>query len=109
MNKITIFLASFTFILVIFSGLSSLFIINLTQENITCNVESKERVIYGENSKYLIFCSDEVLENTDTLWGWKWNSSDFYRDIKEGQEYELVVYGWRVPFMSWHRNILEIK
>lgn len=81
----------------------------LTRAEITCNVDSKERVVKSESSKYLIFCDEEVLENTDSLWYWKWNSSDIYRDLKEGQKFNLRVYGWRVPFLSMYRNIIKIN
>jgi len=81
----------------------------MTDEEISCVVDSKERVVKTDSSKYLIFCEEEVLENTDSLWYWKWNSSDFYRDIKVGEEYNLRVYGWRIPFLSLYRNIIEIK
>ena len=80
----------------------------LTDEVVTCTVEEKERVNKQDSSKYLIFCEEQVLENTDSLWYWKWNSSDFYRDIKVGETYEVRVYGWRIPFLSMYQNIIEI-
>lgn len=80
-----------------------------TVDTMTCTVDSKERVNNGEYSRYMVFCDEEVLENTDTFWHWKFNSADVYRDIKEGEQYELKVYGWRVPFLSMNRNIIDIQ
>ena len=104
-EKLVIFLVSMVLLGVVFSGL---LIVKFTQDDISCSIVSKERVASENSSKYLIYCEDEVLENTDSFWGWKWNSSDFYRDLQEGQEYRLKVYGWRVPFFSMYRNILKI-
>lgn len=61
----------------------------------------------GATNKYLIFTENEVFKNTDTIWYWKWNSSDFYREIKVGETYNFRVYGWRVPFISWYKNIIS--
>ena len=79
-----------------------------TDEYVQCTVEKSERVVEGSSSKYLIFCTEEVFQNSDSLWYWKWNSSDFYRDIREGESYRFKVYGWRIPFFSMYRNIIEI-
>ncbi len=84
-----------------------------TDEIIKCTLDSKERIVEksgeGTSSKYLVFCEEEVLENTDSFWYLKYSSSDVYRDLKEGQVYDLRVYGWRIPFFSQYRNIIEIK
>lgn len=78
-----------------------------TKDNVECTVKEKERVVSGDSSRYLIFCEEEVLQNTDSLW--KWSSSDFYKDIDEGEKYNFTVYGWRVPFLSMYKNIIEIN
>lgn len=82
-----------------------------TKTEVTAKVNKSERVVNQDSSggKYLIFTESEVLENTDSLWYWKWNSSDFYNKIEVGKTYKFTVYGWRVPFMSWYRNIVEVE
>ncbi len=97
-----------TFIIIGLLALSPLYAYH-TDKEITCTIASKERIVKSNSSKYLIFCEDEVLQNTDSLWYWKWNSSDFYRELKEGEEYNLRVYGWRIPFLSMYSNIIEIN
>ncbi len=75
-------------------------------------VESKERIVTnGENkkSKYLIFTKNEVFQNTDTALYLKFDSSDLYRTLKKGKAYKAKVYGWRLPFLSTHRNIVSAK
>ena len=78
----------------------------------TITVTDKERVNTSFYSKYLIMGEDEngetlVLENTDTLMRFKFNSSDIYAALKEGETYEVKVIGFRVPFFSWYENILS--
>lgn len=78
----------------------------------TITVTDKERVNTSSSSKYLIMGEDEngdtlVIENTDTLMRFKFNSSDIYAALKEGETYEVKVIGFRVPFFSWYENILS--
>jgi hypothetical protein len=74
-------------------------------------VTEKERVTQnsGETmtSKYLIFTDRETFENSDSLFGWKFNSSDMYGKIQRNQVCTFTVTGFRVPFLSMYRNILE--
>lgn len=81
-----------------------------TGEITTITVSEKE-VVHSKNSfTYLIYTEGgEVLENSDLLFYGKFNSSDFQAKLKEGEIYKVKVYGWRVPFLSWYRNIAEIK
>ena len=107
MNKIiTIILTVIGLLLLLFSG--ALYSYG-TKAEVGCLVKEKERIVSENSSKYLIFCADRVLENTDSLWYWKFDSSDFYKDIDKGKEYNFTVYGWRVPFLSMYQNIIEIK
>lgn len=84
-----------------------------TDEWIEITVNEKERVTQstaeGVDSKYLIYTDEEVLENTDSVWYWKFNSSDYYGSLKEGETYKARVYGFRIPFLSWYRNIIELE
>ena len=59
---------------------------------------------------YLVFIEDETgsiipLEVTDSLLRWRFNSSDVWGNIHEGQKYIFEVGGSRVEFMSWYPNI----
>ena len=86
----------------------NIFFIYDTQCDVVCSLESKERINDGDSSKYLIFCEEEVFENTDQWLVGKFNSSDFYKNLKIGKKYNLKVCGWRIPFLSWYRNIIKI-
>lgn len=74
-------------------------------------VQDKERIVTGtgtaQESKYLIFTDKETFENTDSFLAMKFNSSDLYGSIREGATCDFTVTGWRVPVLSWYRNILS--
>lgn len=82
----------------------------------TITITDKERVVTGTgkstSSKYLIFGKDEngevlVLENSDSLFRGKFNSSNVQGTLEEGKTYDVVVIGYRVPFLSWYENIIS--
>lgn len=87
----------------------------------TVTITDKERVTIqfvakdnNTNSKYLIYGEDEngktyVFEDTDTLFRWKFNSSDVYGALKEGETYELTVIGFRNHLLNWYENIIDFK
>lgn len=100
-----IFLAAF-FLIVLASPIAHFATIEWTKPTV---VLEKERVNTKDESKYIIFTESEVFENTDSFLSLKWDSSDLYRDIKVGESCSFKVTGFRVPFLSWYRNILESK
>jgi hypothetical protein len=80
----------------------------------TITVTDKERVNSDDSSKYLIFGDSKteeglVFENTDALLRGKFNSSNIYSKLKVGNTYEITVVGYRVPFLSWYENIIDIQ
>ena len=92
-------------------------VMNFTNDHqYTITITDKERVtIQGETvSKYLIYGEDEsgktyVFEDTDTLFRGKFNSSDVYGALKEGETYELTVIGFRIHIFNWYENIIDFK
>lgn len=94
-------------------------VMNFTNDHkYTITITDKERVtaqFAKDNiSKYLIYGEDEngktyVFEDTDTLFRWKFNSSDVYGALKEGETYELTVIGFRVHILNWYENIVDFK
>ena len=71
-------------------------------------VTKTERINKSNESYYLVFAENEVYKNEDSFIRFKFNSSDFYRDIKEEECYEFTVQGWRIPFLSMYRNIYKL-
>ena len=95
-------------------------VINFSNDHkYTITITDKERVTTqvaeGQtDSKYLIYGEDEngktyVFEDTDTLFRGKFNSSDVYGALKEGETYELTVIGFRVHIFNWYENIIDFK
>jgi hypothetical protein len=81
-----------------------------TVEDLTCvTVERVENVIHGNNnSKYLVFTEGHgVLENTDSLFHWKFDSSDVHSMLARGGNYDMITYGWRMPVLSMYPNIIS--
>jgi hypothetical protein len=86
-----------------------------TQDTAIRKVKDKEEVVQttGEGkvtSKYLIYTErGEPLENTDTFFHGKFNSSTFYSRIDKGSCYKFDVYGFRIPINSTYRNIIGME
>lgn len=78
----------------------------------TVQITVNEKWIKGvgeHGQKYLIGTDNEVFENTDEILVLKFNSSDFWNQIEEGKTYDATVIGWRIPFLSWYRNIIDLE
>lgn len=100
-------------IIIILSAFWS-FYLNFNDAVYTVTVLEKERVTDSSDSKYLIFCEDKygtprVFENTDTFIRGKFNSSDVYGSLKEGNTYKLTVVGARVPIFNMYENIIAVS
>lgn len=106
---------SFGAIGLIFTGMiaTSIYKAAATTETVTVKVTGKERIVESNgdqtSSKYLIFTQDEVFENTDSLFLFKFNSSDIYGKIEKDDTCTFVVNGWRVRFLSMYRNIITAE
>lgn len=96
-------------------GISGLFIgttiaMNTNKRVVTATVVDKAIKHTSNRSKYLIFTEDDgVFEITDTPFYGRWNSSDVYGDIYEGQTYNFTVVGTRNHFLSLYPNILDVQ
>jgi hypothetical protein len=79
-------------------------------ETVKITIVDKEKVVNIETheSKYLIYTKSETFQNTDDLLLMKFNSSDIQGSLRTDSNYTVQVIGWRVPFLSMHRNIIKI-
>lgn len=89
-----------------------------TKTEVEFRVDHRERVISrnfeGKTSaRYMIWGETEqgieVFENTDSLLAFKFNSADLYGRMAPGSECVATVNGFRVPLLSWNRNILAAE
>jgi hypothetical protein len=93
---------------VILAGLSKPFI-KEDIRSVTIS-EKGERCKSRDSCKYMFYTDKGVFQNTDSIVNWKWNSADFYNDIKVGKTYDLRVSGYRIaPVLSWFPNVVEFK
>lgn len=72
-------------------------------------ITDKERIVKSESSYYLVFTDKGVYQNTDSLWYFKFDSSDVQNEMVVGSVCDMTVYWYRVPFLSWYQNILEVN
>jgi hypothetical protein len=85
-----------------------------TVRDVVVTVTEKERIVESNGkhttSKYLVFTENEVFENVDDMIPFfKFNSSDIQGQLHVGETYKLTVWGWRINFLSWYRNILKVQ
>lgn len=82
---------------------------------VTGTIKEKWMKSAGDSGMKYLFSVDwgngnlEVIENTDALFFLKFNSSDIYANLQAGQTAKFKVVGWRIPFMSWYRNIISFE
>lgn len=81
-----------------------------TRDIITVEVLSKTRVFYpvSARSMYLVFTTEGVLKNSDTIAYLKFNSSDIQSELEAGYVYKLVVCGKRLRWRSGYKNIIKV-
>lgn len=88
--------------------------LSLNDHEAVLTVAEKERVTEGASSKYLLFCKDgdgnvRVLQDSDSLFRWKWDSSDIYADIEIGATYRFELVGIRFQPFSMYENVLSYE
>ena len=97
--------------LIIFSILSVLFFYVSYFNSIDIldiTIKDKTAMVKEDGGYYLVFTEHEVFENTDQFIIGKFNSSDIQNQLEFGYTYKVKAMGWRVPFLSWYRNIIYI-
>lgn len=85
----------------------------LSVDHLEIKIKNMEITTSGNNnsttSKYLVFTENEVFENTDSWTFLKFNSSDIQNKFELKKTYKVKVAGWRIPFLSMYRNIIEVE
>lgn len=85
----------------------------LSVDHLEIKIKNMEITTSGNNnsttSKYLVFTENEVFENTDSWTFLKFNSSDIQNKFELKNTYRVKVAGWRIPFLSMYRNVIEVQ
>ncbi|NME67731.1 DUF1523 family protein [Flammeovirga aprica] len=92
----------------------------VNRRTITATVNKTERIRGSVQNgkqkldKYLIYTLDKndrphTFENTDTWIWFKFNSSDVYAKIQDGETYDFSIVGFRIPILSMYPNIIKVE
>ena len=86
----------------------------INERTVTVTVTDKTVKNNKSDGKYLIYTTTEddeplVLEITDSILKWRFDSSDVYAQIKVGNTYKFTVCGNRIHILSVYPNIYEVK
>lgn len=82
----------------------------LTEGQETITIKDKWVKYDGDDAKYLISSEDgQVFQITDSLFKWRWDSSNLYAEINEGESCQIETQGWRFGFMSDYKNIITAR
>lgn len=85
-----------------------------SEKNYTITVTRVTVKNNDNQSKYLVFGDDEngksqVFEITDIWFRFRFDSSDLWGKIKEGETYDIKTIGWRFQPFSWYENIISAE
>ena len=88
----------------------------MNQQQRECTITGKESVNTTSNTssakthEYRVYTEQcGTLKVADTLSYGRWDSSEFYARLKEGETYNLLTGGYRNGFLSMFPNILEAE
>lgn len=80
-----------------------------TERTVTVTI-TKTWTQYSDNHTInLIGTSGGVFEDEDSLFYGKFNSSDYFNNMKVGQTYTFDVTGWRIPILSAYPNVVSCE
>lgn len=80
----------------------------LTSGDETITIKEKWVKYKNNDAKYLISSTnDQVFQITDTWIRWRFDSSNLYAKLEVNQTCHIKTQGWRFPFFSDYKNILE--
>ena len=97
---------------VVLAAVFLIFPVTYRASSTTEQITVKEKLVKrsGDSDRYLVTTStNDVLEITDSVSYFRFNSSNTYAELEPGKTYTVTLAGWRVPFFSMKRNIVEIK
>lgn len=98
-------LAAIAFVVLILLCFGSCGVYHASEATVTIAVTDKAAM----SKQYLVFSKEEVFGVDDTVTFMDFRASDRFNSIEKGKTYRCRVAGWRLPFFSAYRNILEAK
>lgn len=89
-----------------------------TKREIKITIKDKGTLTYGyvnegngqTRTDFMVYTkNNESFKNVNSLWYWKWRSTELQNKIQQGKTYTAVVYGWRIGGLNVYPNIVKIK
>ncbi len=108
-------------IFLVFFGIAGLFSALYalgTRRRVVFTVKEKGTLTHGYTNdghgttytNFMIYTTDNrCFKNTNTLWYWKWRSTELQANMRVGKRYVATVYGWRIGAFNVYPNIVSIK
>lgn len=94
------------------------FYVYLTKRKVVFTVKDKGTltngtVINGNGSTYtdfMVYTTDnKSYKNVNTIWYWKWRSTELQASLDKGKKYQATIYGWRIGMFDVYPNIIRVK
>lgn len=104
-------------LMIIFAPISAMYAY-LTKKTIIFVVKDKGTITHGSvnngngttRTDFMVYTKDNrALKNVNSLWYWKWRSTELQAKIQKGKKYRALVYGWRIGAFNVYPNIVSIK
>lgn len=89
-----------------------------TRQEITFTVSEKGTLTHGYVNdgngntwtNFMIYTKDgRSLKNVNSIWYWKWRSTELQAKLHKGKKYRAVIYGWRIGAFGVYPNIVSAK
>ena len=104
-------------LMIIFAPISAMYAY-LTKKTIIFVVKDKGTITHGSvnngngttQTDFMVYTKDNhALKNVNTLWYWKWRSTELQAKMQKGKKYRAMVYGWRIGAFNVYPNIVSVK
>lgn len=82
---------------------------SIKEDQATFTINKMEIKRDGDCDRYLIFTDKGVFENTDSLFKFKFNSSDMHNELQPGKTYKATIVGPRIRFLSMYPNVIKAQ
>jgi len=89
-----------------------------TRRKTTFVVKEKGTLTHGYSNQnggstwtnFMIYTRDgRAFKNVNSLWYWKWRSTELQAKMQKGKKYTATIYGWRIGAFNVYPNIVSVK
>lgn len=59
-------------------------------------------------TEFMIYTQDNrSFKNINTIWYWKWHSTELQTKLEVGKKYSAKIYGWRIGLLDIYPNLIN--